>query len=100
LPVGGVADPARAVTVARLAIDDAHIAGANACLAHQADAESRADQALDVLTADVMADDLRTLAGRGEFRQKDVLDLRSRIALAEEEGLVLEIRPVDDVVAR
>ena len=47
-----------------------------------------------------MADHLRSLAGRGKLRQKDVLDLRSRIALAKKEGFVLKVCPVDDIVGR
>jgi len=56
-------------------------------------------EALDVLAADIVTDDLGPLARRGELRQQDVLDLRPGITLAEKEGRVLQIGPIDDVVA-
>ena len=98
LPIGGIADPARPVAVARFAIDHARVGSANAGFAHQADAKASPDQALDVLAADIVADDLGPLARRSKLRQKDVLDLRTGIVLAEQERLVLEVRPIDDVV--
>jgi hypothetical protein len=41
-----------------LAIDDAGVTGSHACLAHQTDAAACADQALDILRANVVPNDM------------------------------------------
>src|SRR3546814_2425784 len=83
-PIGAIPDPGRAVAVARLAVDDAGIAGSHARLTHKADAAVGPNQALDVFRAHIVPDDVGQIARGTELGNEDVLDLRSRIALAQQ----------------
>lgn len=84
-------DPGRTVAVARLAVDDAGIARSPAGLTHKADASVGPNQALMFFRAHIVPNDVGQIARGTELCDEDVLDLRSSIALAQQEALVKSV---------
>ena len=91
-----IADPAAALAVACFPINDARIVGTQAGIADQGHAIPQTDQSLDISLADIVLDYPRAVTGYREVGNQQVVDVGTRIVLADQEGLAPEIVPAYD----
>jgi len=96
--MGGIAESRRFRAVAHFPIDHPGHVRAGARFGQQGDPKSGADKALDAPAADIVPHDIRPVARRSQLRNQEILQLRSRIALAQQKPLVPKVDPVDGVL--
>jgi hypothetical protein len=78
-----------------LAINQPSDDGAGARFRQQRNSKSRADKAHQTPATDVVAHDLGAVAGRRHLRNQEIMKLRSGIAPAQQDRLILKVDPVD-----
>lgn len=96
MPASDVADPGCAIGVMDRPEHRAQTRQAAGAFALQADALARSDQAEDALAADMQAGDLGAVRWRRELADQDVADVRTRILVRDQKGVLLSGRPVDE----
>jgi hypothetical protein len=93
--MGGKAEPGELRAVADLPINHTGNIGARARFGQQRHSEPSAYQAFEIPTTDVVTHDLGPVSGRSQFRNQQILKLRSGIAPAQQEPLVPKVDPID-----
>ena len=81
--MGRIADPAWAGTIAQLSIDETGQAGADIRFGHETDAETEADQAFQVVAADVMAFKFGAVLLRDELGYQNILKLAAVVTITQ-----------------